>query len=107
MSEFGKKLIRRVAKPCQDAIEQQPGVWLVPDDVPGLACSKEDVPPRYDLPKGHPLYGKRALRNVTAGMPDIVMSEDGELDYTTKEPEPEPEPVVEETPTRVLHWWER
>lgn len=48
-----------------------------------------DVPIRDDLPKGHPLRGKRALRAVPCGWPDCTLDDRGQLvpvDLATGEP---------------------
>ena len=59
-----------------------------------LAAKPDDVPLRYDLPKDHPLYGTRALRNVASGWPDSTVDADGHAVPATAELEPvEPEPI--------------
>lgn len=43
------------------------------------AARPDDAPPRTDLPKSHPLYGKRVVRVVLSGMSDQVIDADGRL----------------------------
>ena len=38
-----------------------------------------DLGERRDLPRSHPLYGSKALRNVPAGMPDCTLDDRGRL----------------------------
>ena len=75
------KLIRSAKRPSADAVRQGKGSdqWLVHDDAPGLALGRDDVPQRFDLPKKHPLYGKRVLRVVESGQPSQVMMNDGKI----------------------------
>jgi hypothetical protein len=100
------KLVRSPKRPTKDAIEQAPGKWLVDDDTDGEECTKEDVPPRYDLPRTHRGYGKRLLRNVPAGSPDIEMCDDGKLRRANREDDPEREPEPVEEPVSRGYWGE-
>lgn len=58
-------------------------LWLVDDDaVPPSDARRArpaDVPVRTDLPKDHPLYGRRALTIVPAGWPDAALDADGRV----------------------------
>lgn len=39
----------------------------------------EDIPERNDLPKSHPLYGKRLVPVIPCGMSDCILDEKGRL----------------------------
>ena len=68
----------------------------------GKVAKPADVPERIDLKEDHPLYGKRALRVVPAGMPDCTVDKDGRLSpVTAKEPVPEPKPEPVEIDERI------
>jgi len=73
------KLISAAKRPHPDAVYQGGDVWTVDDDQPGTALSVAAVPRRTDLPKTHPLYGKRVVAYVEAGQPSQVMGDDGKL----------------------------
>jgi hypothetical protein len=63
-------------------IELDDGLELGKDRVVMCGYSKArltDVPFRDDLPVGHPLRGKRALRVVLSGMTDSVIDDDGRI----------------------------
>lgn len=66
---------------CLDArkIEVAKGLWLVPTDAEDDAVADPKVvcKERTDLPKGHPLYGRRVLAVVPAGSSDIEATDEG------------------------------
>ena len=75
------------------------GLELHPDGIVRKGAVKAkptDAPLRYDLPFGHPLRGKRVVRNVPSGMPDCVVNDDGKL-----EPHNKSVAVVEEEITDI------
>ena len=80
------KLIRAGQRPEESAVYQGDDVWFVSDDHPSAALKVSDVPRRTDLPKGHPLYGKRVLAVVEAGQPSQVMMNDGRILPNGREP---------------------
>lgn len=82
--------------PCPGAVHQGGDIWLVPDNarLVGGATeltgteARDAVPPRTDLPPDHPMYGRRALRAVPSGSPDVLVNDQGELEFTTIAAEP-------------------
>jgi len=80
------KLVQSTKRPCDCAVLEADGIWLVTDDAARLdagavaltsTAARDAVPLRSDLPKDHPLYGKRALRCVLSGSPDVVVTDAG------------------------------
>jgi hypothetical protein len=70
------------------ACVRREGITLVPDSeadkpVPGNVSARRagptDLPARTDLPKGHPLYGKRVLAVVPSGCPDCTVDARGRM----------------------------
>jgi len=99
------RLVQGQVKPCDDAVSEGDGKWLViNDDKPivgavltGTAVH-DAVPIRDDLPVGHPLRGKRALKNVPAGLPDVVVTALGVLTCDVSQAQiPDDEPIGEVT----------
>ncbi len=82
------KLVRSAKRPSRGAIHQGGDLWLVGEEsltelgAEELAGTdaRDAVPPRTDLPPGHPLYGQRALRSVPAGSGDIIVSNKGDIE---------------------------
>ncbi len=97
------KLIRQARRPNEAAVRQPDGSWLVEDDVDGTPMGRNAVPKRNDLPRGHPMRGKRVVSYVEAGQPSLVMGEDGVLRPDSPEADPE---VVELEPAVIRNWWE-
>jgi hypothetical protein len=66
---------------CDDPrkIEIARDLWLVPMDAKeqAIADARALCEERFDLPRDHPLYGKRALRVVPAGSGDIIATDKG------------------------------
>lgn len=96
------RLIQAQASPCDGAVSQGDGKWLViTDDKPSAGTeltsttARDAVPRRYDLPKNHPLYGRRALKSVPSGMPDVVITELGVLTCDVSQAQIPEEPVGE------------
>lgn len=56
--------------PEEGAIEVTPGIWAVKARTKDMPVRMASRVPMLDWP-GHPLHGKRILRNVPAGSPDI------------------------------------
>ena len=63
-------------------------------------ATSADVALRTDLPRGHPLYGTRALRCVPSGWGDVVIGDGGKPEPAIK-PIEDPEKPLEE-PTEVI-----
>jgi hypothetical protein len=42
-------------------------------------AAQKDIPVRTDLPRDHPLYGRRILKVVPAGMPDLEIDANGQI----------------------------
>lgn len=59
----------------------------------GRVATPSDVPIRTDLPEGHPLLGRRALRVVPSGMPDCTVDAEGRLVPVTATTEPIDQPI--------------
>lgn len=83
------------------AMDLGDGLELKADGAVELKAAKrparaEDVAPRTDLPKNHPLYGSRAVRCVPSGMPDCEIVDGQLVPIAAKEPEPEPKPEPKE-----------
>ena len=80
------ELIHCTKHPCREALHQDGDTWMVMDDnthtdltsvkLEGTAA-RDATPKRTDLDPSHPLYRKRALRNVPAGSGDIVVTDTG------------------------------
>jgi len=85
------KLVICTTQPCDGAVPQGGDLYLVPDgaDLEAGAVELDGVavldafPERTDLSLGHPLFGRRLLRSVPAGMPDIEVSDLGKLSTAT------------------------
>jgi hypothetical protein len=85
-------LVRNTSEPpCDDAIRlAQSVVYIVIDDNSELASGSQiltngpavaAIMKRKDLPEDHPLYNERAMVSVPSGYGDIVLNDNGELEF--------------------------
>ena len=75
---------------------------VAPGNLTARRATASDVPVRSDLPRDHPLHGRRVLRVVPCGMGDCTLDDAGHLvpvDPKTGEPLGPADPVEPKPPT--------
>lgn len=82
------KIVQSETKPTPEALEQEPGVWLVYDDTKEMEigainlsaeAAKTAIPTRTDLDPDHWLYGYKVIKHGYAGSCDHIVGEDGAI----------------------------